>query len=132
MVNNNNYIPSTNSSVNLTGNLTVNGSVSIIMPKPPSNNIYINDNDGGVIIGETNTNYKIYIVEPWQSKNPILIKEGLWISLESDLIPYEEIKTEISKVLDELHPDISIKYGCNSSNITLVKNEVSLEINKLK
>lgn len=84
-----------------------------------------------VILGEDlSEKHKIYIVEPWQSRKPIKVKEGLWISLEHDLIPNDEIKREIINKIEEMHPDIIIRAGINHDNIKLVKSEVNIEINK--
>lgn len=73
---------------------------------------------------------KIYIVEPWQSKNPIKVQEGLWVSLEHDLVSYDEIKRIIIKKLMDDNPDALIKMGINIDNVKLVKNEVNIEINR--
>lgn len=84
-----------------------------------------------VSLGETdNTKQKIYIVEPWQSKKPIQIDDGLWVSLEKDLISTDELKRKIIDKLEETNPDIVVKIGINPDNLKLVKSEVNLEINK--
>lgn len=72
---------------------------------------------------------KIYIVEPWQSNNPINVDGGMWISLEKDLISYDQLKRKIFDKLEETNPDILVKIGLNQNNIQLVKREVNLEIN---
>ena len=74
------------------------------------------------------TKNKIYVVEPWQSKNPIQVEEGLWVSLEKDLISNDELKQKIIDKLEETNPEILIKMGLNSDNMKLVKREVNLEI----
>ena len=76
------------------------------------------------------TKQKIYIVEPWQSKKPMQIEEGLWVSLEKDLISTDELKKKIMEKLEETNPDVVIKMGINPDNMKLVKSEVNLEINK--
>jgi len=87
--------------------------------------------DTDLTIGDNNTNkQKLYIVEPWQSRNPIEVKDGLWISLPSDMISNDEIKTYILDKLIETNPEILIKIGLNVDNIKLVKSEVTLEINR--
>lgn len=109
------------------GNLAVGGQYSIYRGEEDTVDIRLND-DRSIIIGEINQKHKIYIVEPWQTSNPIFVKPGLWISLEKDLISYDEIKVDIINVLNEERPDISLKLGLNPNNISLVKHEVSLEI----
>lgn len=111
------------------------GSISMAQP------IYTNDTitltgstvapSTSVSLGETdNTKQKIYIVEPWQSKKPIQIDDGLWVSLEKDLISTDELKRKIIDKLEETNPDIVVKIGINPDNLKLVKSEVNLEINK--
>ncbi len=118
-----------NSNLSIQGNLLIHDPLTIY--RPPEDLVDIRINDSQTIrIGEINNKHKIYIVEPWQSKKPIHVKNGLWVSLEKDLISYDEIKIDIIRVLDDIHPDISLKVGMNPDNITLVKNEVTLEINK--
>lgn len=97
------------------GNITLNGS-SYTGP----NTWTIGDQD--------TTKNKIYVVEPWQSKNPIQVEEGLWVSLEKDLISNDELKQKIMDKLEETNPEILIKMGLNSDNMKLVKREVNLEI----
>lgn len=109
------------------GNLAVAGEYHIYRGEANTVDIRLND-DKSIIIGEINQNHKIYIVDPWQTRNPIFIKHGLCVSLEKDLIPYDEIKVDIINVLNEERPDISLKLGLNPNNISLVKHEVSLEI----
>ena len=109
------------------GNLAVSGQYSIYRREEDTVDIRLND-DRSIIIGEINHKHKIYIVEPWQTKNPIFVKSGLCVSLEKDLISYDEIKVDIINVLNEKRPDISLKLGLNPNNISLVKHEVSLEI----
>lgn len=84
-----------------------------------------------VNIGDVDDNkHKIYIVEPWQSRNPVKVQNGLWVSLENDLISNDELKQRILDKLDEVRPDVIVKLGINPDNIKLVKSEVNLEINK--
>lgn len=84
-----------------------------------------------VVVGDqSNEKHKIYIVEPWQSRHPIKVKDGLWVSLEHDLISNEEIKRQIMERLEEEHPDAVVKMGVNPKNVKIVKSEVTLEINK--
>lgn len=109
------------------GNLAVCGQYNIYRREEDTVDIRLND-DRSIIIGEINQKHKIYIVEPWQTSNPIFVKSGLCVSLEKDLISYDEIKADIINVLNEERPDISLKLGLNSNNISLVKHEVSLEI----
>jgi|SaaInlStandDraft_4_1057021.scaffolds.fasta_scaffold30335_3 hypothetical protein len=73
---------------------------------------------------------KIYIVEEWQSKKPIKMDNGLTISLEKDLINYDDIKKKVMNKLSEVHPDLVVRMGINHENIKLMKSEVNLEINK--
>lgn len=88
--------------------------------------------DSEIKIGmDDESKHKIYIVEPWQSKNPIHVDEGLCVSLESDLIPTDEIKRKILDKLEETNPEIVIKMGMNPDNMTLTKSEVNIEINKI-
>lgn len=97
------------------GNITLNGSS------------YTNQNTWTIGDQDTTKN-KIYVVEPWQSKNPIQVEEGLWVSLEKDLISTDELKQKIMDKLEETNPEILIKMGLNSDNMKLVKREVNLEI----
>ena len=101
------------------GNLTLNGN-SITSSYNYPNSWTIGDQD--------TTKNKIYIVEPWQSKNPIQVEDGLWISLEKDLISNEKLKQKIMEKLEETNPEIVIKMGINPDNMKLVKREVNLEI----
>ena len=81
-------------------------------------------------IGDSdNKKCKIYIVDKWQSKRPIHIKDDLWISFGDDLIPYEELKKDIVEKICETHPELVVKIGFNTDEIKLVKREVTLEIN---
>jgi len=74
--------------------------------------------------------HKIYIVEPWQSSNPIKIDEGFWISLERDIVSTDDLKRKILKKLEDTHPEVILTTGLNIQNIKLVKSEFNLEINK--
>jgi hypothetical protein len=74
--------------------------------------------------------HKIYIVEPWQSSNPIKIDEGFWISLERDIVSTDDLKIKILKKLEDTHPEVILTTGLNIQNIKLVKSEFNLEINK--
>jgi hypothetical protein len=114
------------------GDFAINGTLSISDDIWSSHNF--NQSHKEIIIGETVENHhkKIYIVEPWQSKNPIEIESGLWISLEEDLISNEELKQKVFDKLSETNPDFIVKCGMNKDNISLRKSEVSLEINKEK
>ncbi len=98
------------------GNLTLTGST------------YVQPNNSWVIGDQDDTKSKVYIVEPWQSKCPIQVEDGLWISLEKDLISTGELKEKIMNKLEETHPEIVIKMGINKDNMKLVKREVNLEI----
>jgi len=73
---------------------------------------------------------KIYIVEPWQSRKPIMIDGGLYVSFEEDLISTKELKEKILNSISETHPEITVKIGLNPNDIKLVKNEVTIEIKK--
>lgn len=124
----NDYITATDyvgvGNMNIIGDLTVCSS-TISTPTwqwtEPSNEI---------VIGNNEDKQKIYIVEPWQSRKPIKVKDGLWVSLEQDLISNDEIKKQILEKIEDEHPDLAIKMGLNPDNIKLVKSEVNLEINK--
>lgn len=74
--------------------------------------------------------HKIYIVEPWQSSNPIKIDEGFWISMERDIVSTDDLKRKILKKLEDTHPEVILTTGLNIQNIKLVKSEFNLEINK--
>jgi len=84
--------------------------------------------DTNITLGNTShSKLKIYVVEPWQSNNPIEVEPGLWVSLEKDLKTNLEIKEKIVSTIGELHPDLIIKAG-GIENISLVKREVNIEI----
>ena len=105
----------------ISGNVLVSGSTSFSHGYSQNN----------LVLGDSDTDKtKLYIVETWQSRNPIKINEGLWVSLENDIIPNDEIKTYILDKLIETNPEILIKLGLNADNVKLVKTEVTLEINK--
>lgn len=91
----------------------------------------VNNLKNTVIIGENDkSKLKVYIVEPWQSNNPIKVKDDLWVSLEKDLISFNEIKNEIFDKILDIFPELVIKAGLNPENMSLVKSEVTLEVNK--
>lgn len=79
---------------------------------------------------DSNDKKKIFIVQPWQSKNPIEIENGFWISLEEDMLSHDEVKKCIISKLSENHPDIIFKLGTDPDNVKLVRKDVTLEINK--
>jgi len=98
-------------------------------------------NNNGMLVGSNNAfstsiilgqslagKEKIYIVEPWQSSNPIKVNEHIWISLEKDLISMTTIKKEIYKTIEETFPEIFIKIGFDFSKLAIVKREVTLEV----
>lgn len=105
-----------NSNGNYYGNLSLTGSMSAT---------------GSLTLGDQDTTKnKIYIVEPWQSKNPIKVEDGLWVSLEKDLVSNDALKQKIMDRLEETNPEILIKMGINVDNMKLVKREVNIEINQ--
>ena len=122
-INNGNYLTTNNT-------LTLTGSNNNITPNWGSvwDTSSINEN---LMFGDIDDNKsKVFIVKPWQSKKPIEIEDGLWISLEEDLISNDDLKKKILDKLSETDPDILIRIGVNPDNIKLVKSEVNLEINK--
>lgn len=106
-------------------------STSYINPHISINPSYSYTTDTPIYIGEdTEDAQKIYLVKPWQSRNPINITDGLYVSLERDLISNEEIKDLILKKLEDTYPEILLKAGINRDKIKLIKSEVNIEINK--
>jgi len=82
------------------------------------------------IVGDSSTDkVKLFIVEPWQSRKPIEIESGLFVSLEADMISDSELKYSIIKKLTEDHPDVLLKIGVDANNVKLVRKDVTLEIN---
>lgn len=106
--------------------IVVNGNMASVYVPPES---IVSDGTKHTI-GDTVTDdrHKIYIVEPWQSRKPIVIEGGLHISLEEDLISQEELKEKILENLSVTHPETIVKVGLNPDNIKLVRNEVTIEI----
>ena len=84
------------------------------------------ESDGCIIIGSSGTT-ELYVVEKWQSKNPIDMGDGLYTSLKEDLLTQEEIQELIYGKLEEQHPDKAIKLGLNN-DIVIRKYMIPVEI----
>ena len=78
-----------------------------------------------VIGGDKQT--ELYVIEKWQSKNPIDMGDGLFTSLKEDLLSPEEIQELIYSKLEEQQPDKAIKLGLNN-DIVIRKYMIPLEI----
>lgn len=114
-------LPISNTNNHLTGSLMIgSSSESTIASK-----LWASD-----IIGDKSTSKnKLYLVQPWQSKNPMKIDDFLWVSTEEDLISDSEIKSAILNKLSEEFPDVYLKLGTNAEKVKLVRRDVTLEIN---
>mgnify|MGYP005640372225 CR=1 FL=1 len=73
-------------------------------------------------------NVTVFICEKWESKNPIEIENGLFISLEKDLIDLNSIKKKILSAIMDSHPDLYIKMGSNEDNLVIKKRSFPIEI----
>ena len=71
----------------------------------------------------------LYIVDEWESTNPIKIQDGLWVSLEEHMVPVDIIKDTIMTNLEQFHPETIMKLGIDRDNIKVAKRSVTLEIN---
>ena len=98
-----------------------------------ANGSYLNDYsistreiDGSVVIGGDKQT-ELYVIEKWQSKNPIDMGDGLYTSLKEDLLTQEEIQELIYGKLEEQHPDKAIKLGLNN-DIVIRKYMIPVEI----
>jgi len=120
----------TDTNLTLTG-VMGNGTGTGTYTVPEINNV---SDDSKHIFGDTEEDdrHTVYIVEPWQSRKPIDVGNGMHVSLEDDLIPQQELKEKILEKMSETHPEHIIKVGMNPDNIKLVKNEVTIEIRKDK
>jgi len=93
---------------------------------------FTNTNNNLVIGTENGSgNTEVYVVEKWQSKKPIEVGNGLYVSFEEDLITADEIQELVYTKIEETHPEKAIKLGMDKNNLTIRKLSLPIEI-KLK
>lgn len=68
----------------------------------------------------------LYIVQPWQSKRPIKIEEGLYVSLKKDIYTIDEIREKIVKSIVEEYPEIHV--GLLGDEIEVRQYSTNIEI----
>lgn len=110
----------------ISGNLITNGSISTGMSSISASSL---DWTGRVIVGQTdNIKQVIYIIEEWQSKNPIKFDNGLIISFENDLYTNAELEELVYNKIEEHYPEKAIKLGLSKDNIQIRKLSPTIEI----
>lgn len=110
----------------IAGNIIANGSLSTAVSSISATNL---DWSGRVIVGQSDNNKQIiYIVEEWQSKNPIKFDNGLVISFENDLYTTAELEELVYNKIEEHYPEKAIKLGLNKDNIQIRKLSPTIEI----
>lgn len=86
--------------------------------------------NNNLIIGTENGDgtTEVYVVEKWQSKNPIDVGNGLYVSFEEDLITADEIQELVYSKIEEEYPEKAIKLGMDKNNLTIRKLSLPIEI----
>lgn len=85
--------------------------------------------NSSIVVGEIdNEKMKVYICEKWQSRNPIDMGDGLYISSPEDMLSDSDLKKKVYNKLEDLHPEKTIKLGMNEDNIALRKKSVTIEM----
>jgi hypothetical protein len=88
-----------------------------------------NRNNNLVIGTETGSGTtEVYVVEEWQSKKPIEVGNGLYVSFEEDLITADEIQELVYAKIEETYPEKAIKLGMDKNNLTIRKLSLPIEI----
>ena len=70
----------------------------------------------------------VYVVEKWQSKKPIEVGNGLYVSFEEDLYTKSEIQEMVYAKIEEEYPEKAIKLDLNKDNLTIRKLSLPIEI----
>jgi len=117
--NTNNVTATINGGLSITDNLC---SSSLVM----SNSPLFTDNHI-CSIGDNQGTTNIYICEEWESKKPIKIRDGLYVSLKEDLYSMGELESEIKTLISDNYPETAIKLGINE-NIVIKKHSYPIDI----
>ena len=70
----------------------------------------------------------IYVCEEWESKKPIKIKEGMFVSFKDDLYSVNELEDMVLKKIEDEYPEALIKMGLNKDSINIKKHSIPIEI----
>jgi len=110
-------------------NVSVNSNT--ISANPYYGQIWNTSPNGNALYDSSYENNKsnIYICEEWESKKPMKIKDGMFVSLKEDLYSVEELEDIVLKKIENEYPEALIKLGTNIDSINIKKHSIPIEIN---
>ena len=110
-------------------NVSVNSNT--ISANPYYGQIWNTSTNGNALYDSSYENNKsnIYICEEWESKKPMKIKDGMFVSLKEDLYSVEELEDIVLKKIENEYPEALIKLSTNTDSINIKKHSIPIEIN---